>query len=312
MSEQSFYFFKYDHSEREFVFIEKQEPKLLNLMKGDISLIRESLEDLEYDAVLILDYNTEHWYLEYAINLGIVGERTARRQADNIVRSGFTLPDSYWLKESHFPLEELSDPNLGDLWKTVQGKYLTGDLTGLELDVETGIPKQIKERADRLKSVGHTDALTDSKLELEEARNRKKAMKRSSKKTKKAPTKKTPAKKPIGKKTLTKKAPVHKPPVKKSSVKKEQITKSESKASVSYFEIESIVEYVKNGNTEIVCLGKLTEGTKRAKKTTLNLTQQNLSNKEWTSFALFLQDGDVVEINTLKYEDVLYATSLTK
>ncbi|MHA1968916.1 MAG: hypothetical protein ACW964_14070 [Candidatus Hodarchaeales archaeon] len=43
------------------------------------------------DAVLILDEGTSTAKLEYSPDAGLILRRTARRQADNIIRSGFLL-----------------------------------------------------------------------------------------------------------------------------------------------------------------------------------------------------------------------------
>ncbi len=43
------------------------------------------------DAVLILDDATNTAKLEYSPDAGLIIRRTARRQADNIIRSGFLL-----------------------------------------------------------------------------------------------------------------------------------------------------------------------------------------------------------------------------
>ncbi len=43
------------------------------------------------DAVLILDETTTTAKLEYSPDAGLIIRRTARRQADNIIRSGFLL-----------------------------------------------------------------------------------------------------------------------------------------------------------------------------------------------------------------------------
>ncbi len=335
-----FYFFKYEHSERDFFFIEEVDQQIVDLMRGDPSTVPDKLSELEIDSLLILDYNTGHWWLAYSNSLGIVGERTARRQADSIRRSGITLPDGYWLKETKFPLEELSDPNLGDLWKTVQNKYLTGDLSGLELDPETGIPKQIKERADRLKSAGHSDALTEAKQELEEAKNRKKAMKRSGQMTmddflakpkkktakkvaKKAPAKKV-AKKEVTKKEVTKKEVAKKEVAKKEVTKKEvakkevakkEVTKKTAKKEVAtkaskpvLFSIDSLIEYVKNGNTEIVCRGNIKVGKKKPKTTTINFSQDIIKTKEWIEKVVFLEEGMEISLTFDKFDEINYAT----
>lgn len=136
--------------------------------------------------------------------MGIVGQRTARRQADTIARSGFRLPQGYTIK-GNYPMDEISDTNIGDLWKTVQQKYVISDLKGLSIDEKTGLPSQLAERKERLTSVGHEDALTEAKFELEEAEGRRRARERSEgSATKKKVTKKAQIKKAATAKTPAK------------------------------------------------------------------------------------------------------------
>lgn len=315
-----FYFFEYRHDERDFFYIETVDQQIIDMVSGDPSTVPDKLSELGMDSLLILDYSSQHWWLAYSNSLGIVGERTSRRQADSIRRSGIKLPDGYWLKETKFPLEELSDPNLGDLWKTVQNKYLTGDLSGLELDEETGIPKQIKERADRLKKAGHEDALTQAELELEEAENRKKAMARSGEMTMddflSKPAKKTSRKT----KTVAKKATSKKEEVEKKEVAKKKVTIKDdepaNKVGISakpvMFTIEELIEYVKHGNTEIVCKGMVTVGKKKPKKVTVNFSQDFIPAKDWIERTVFMEEGDEISITYEKFDEINYTTSYTE
>ncbi|MCY3410223.1 MAG: hypothetical protein INQ03_01175 [Candidatus Heimdallarchaeota archaeon] len=334
--DSQFYFFEYNHELRDYNYVEENE-NLDNLMMDDRTKIPDKLEQLDIDGLLILDYTSQHWWLAYRTSLGIVGERTARRQADSIRRSGVNLPDGFWLKETKFPLEELADPNLGDLWKTVQNKYLTGDLSGLELDPETGIPSQIKERAERMKKAGHEDALTEAKQELEEAENRKRAMARSgemtmddflSKPTEEKPKKGSKAKKEEPKKEEKKdktlsdfgitmdedeeeEEEVQEEP--KAKVKKEPIapapTKDEDLEFVS-FKIESMIEYVKGGNTVYTSSGKVSVGKKKPKQKILIFSQDYIPTKEWNEHAIFLGEGSEITITFQKIDDLNYVMNI--
>ena len=64
------------------------------------------------EAVLILDEATSTARLEYSAGSGLIMRRTARRQADNIVRSGFLLSSGKRIGVG-FKIEE-SDEDLID------------------------------------------------------------------------------------------------------------------------------------------------------------------------------------------------------
>jgi len=147
MAERNLEFFVYNHDERTFDYFEGDKGRMEDIMVATSpEEIEQELENENIDGLLVLDEGQGRWFLAFSTSLGIVGQRTARRQADTIARSGYKLPDGYWLR-GDYPLEELSDPNIGDLWQSVQSKYVKSDLTGMEVDEETGLPSQLAQRA---------------------------------------------------------------------------------------------------------------------------------------------------------------------
>ncbi len=314
---KKFEFFIYNHDAREFTYYKGAKKKFKDLIKGDPAAISTQLEIEGIDGLLIMDDNSERWFLVFSDNMGIVATRTARRMADSIRRSGTTLPDGFWLKVN-YPLEELSDPNLGDLWKSVQQKYVKSNLIGMQLDKDTGLPSQIKERTERLKVSGHSDALTEAKQEKAEAVARKRASTRST--TKKSTTKKPTTKSPISKgktpakatpkKTPAAKATPKKTPAAKATPKKTPAAKATPKSSKQFLEIENIVDYVDSGSTVRVIKGKITMGTSQPEYKTVILSQSYLSNTEWTNIAVFLENGNIAEVTLTAKEESNYITSL--
>jgi hypothetical protein len=266
--------------------------KILNeLIKKDPDEMAQGLELEEIDSLLVLDEAGERWYLIYSNSLGIVGQRTARRQADTIARSGFRMPAGYSIK-GNYPMDEITDSNLGDLWKSVQQKYVISDLKGVEIDKETGLPSQLAERKKRMADAGHEDALTEAKFELEEAERRKKAQERSEsggrKTKKKAVKKEKPAKKAKSKKKA-----------KKTKAKK---VKAKKKQEEAFFEVEGI--------GQIVLTGKLTIGIEDPVETQLILDPDNLTKSQWTKIAQELNAGDITQITFDKTNEGTFATSL--
>ncbi len=138
-------FFVYTHKDRVFNLYSGEPQKLEELVGKDPESIGEILELESIDGLLVLDDAGQRWFLAYSNSLGIIGQRTARRQADTIARYGFNMPAGYTIK-GNYPLDELLDPNIGDLWKTVQQKFGISDLKGLSIDEETGLPAQLAER----------------------------------------------------------------------------------------------------------------------------------------------------------------------
>jgi hypothetical protein len=268
----------------------KGKKKILNeIIKKNPEEMAQSLELEEIDSLLVLDERGERWYLVYSNSLGIVGQRTARRQADTIARSGFRMPAGYSIK-GNYPMDEISDANLGDLWKSVQEKYVISDLKGVEIDKETGLPSQLAERKKRMADAGHEDALTEAKFELEEAERRKRAQERSKgggrrakKKAVKEKKKKTPAKKAKPKKKA-----------KKTKAKKKEID--------AFFEVDGVGQIILNG--------KLTLGIDDPVETQLILDPNNLTKSQWNKIAQELNSGDVAQITFNKTDEGTFATSL--
>ncbi len=125
-------YLSYDHQTGEFKEL-KDQTKFEKIVKGTISEIAESLDGLGIDGLLIFNRDGSKWQLVFSKQLGLVGQRTSRRQADTISRSGFLLVSGERVG-ARSPLEQLTDDNIGDLHKTVQEKYITSDLTGFKGD----------------------------------------------------------------------------------------------------------------------------------------------------------------------------------
>ncbi|MCE7736922.1 MAG: hypothetical protein GPJ54_18705 [Candidatus Heimdallarchaeota archaeon] len=328
-------FFVYDHKNREFKEAGKEGKKLTGLMGGTPEELGKQLTLEDIDALLVLDNEGERWYLSYADTLGIIGQRTARRQADTIARSGYRMPAGYTIK-GNYPMVETNDVDIGDLWKTVQQKYVISDLSGMALDEETGIPAQLADRAELMKAEGHSDDLTEAKLEKEEAEVRKRAMARSSgdavakPKPKSAPksappqAKAKPEPEPIVEeeapktetkkaKRSTKKSTKSKKKSPKKAVAKKQAKKKTKKlkASEGFFEISSVKQNVIEGSTQSVCKGKLNLASGETVSKTIVFDQEHLTQKEWTQIGLFMQKGDIVQIGTKIENEVEFATSIS-
>ena len=301
-------FFVYDHAEREFRYFDSDRGRLEEVMAADNpNQIADSLDEESIDGMLVLDEDGGRWYLAFAASLGIVGQRTARRQADTIVRSGFTLPDGYWLR-ANYPMEELSDPNIGDLWQTVQQKYVKdSSLTGLELDEELGIPAQLAERAKRLEEVGEKDALSDAKLEKAEAEERAKAAAKSQSKK--------PAKKSKSKSKTKAKAEPKKEEKKKTKKETDKAPvkgkSSKEKESGPYFiEIDVLAEYVHNDYTRMVAKGDLTSEKGDSEYENVIFDQSIIDPKVWNDLVVFLEEGDLLEVSVIRNDEGVFATKV--
>lgn len=282
-------FFVYSHANREFLPASSDAKKLSDMISKNPEDIGKELAVNKIDSLLVLDTKGERWLLAYSDELGIVGQRTARRQADTIARSGYRMPEGYTIK-GNYPLDEFTEVDIGDLWKTVQQKYVQSDLKGLEIDEATGLPSQLAERDKVLEKVGESDGLTAG-LEKEEAERRRKAIEKSEGKSS------TPAKS-VAKKPA-------KAPAKKAT------KKSSKKAEDMFFEISSVKQNVVDGKTQTIARGKLTVGTEEPVSKTILFDQDNLTNKEWTQIGIFLQKGDVVQVTLDEDEDGgEYATSV--
>ena len=132
----------YNHSKQTFEFSQKQKTIYGLLEQQNIDTLETQLESEGIDGILVLDAINKKWYLAFAKNVGIVAQRTARRQADSIIRTGFQMPDGRRVRYN-YPLEELSKSKIGDLWKSVQMKYLHSDLKGTDQVVEKTDPEII-------------------------------------------------------------------------------------------------------------------------------------------------------------------------
>ena len=121
-------FFVYKHAEQAFTPSQAQTVLAKILETKDIEKLEKDLTTRNIDALLVWDARKQKWYLVFGSHTGIVAQRTARRQADTMIRTGYRgkiarIPGG-------FPLEELSRANIGDLWKTAQMKYSKSDLKG--------------------------------------------------------------------------------------------------------------------------------------------------------------------------------------
>ncbi len=121
-------FFVYKHDEQTFRPSQAQTVLAKILETNDIEKLESDLTTRNIDALLVWDARKQKWYLVFGSHTGIVAQRTARRQADTMIRTGYRgkvarIPGG-------FPLEELSRANIGDLWKTAQMKYSKSDLKG--------------------------------------------------------------------------------------------------------------------------------------------------------------------------------------
>lgn len=125
-------FVSYDHTIMEFK--EMRDPvKFEKILQSDIMEIGAKLDALGMDGILIFNRQNNRWNLIFAKHLGLVAQRTARRQADTISRSGFMLFSGERVGRG-CPLEQLSADNIGDLSKSVQQKYISTDLSGFHGD----------------------------------------------------------------------------------------------------------------------------------------------------------------------------------
>ncbi|MCE7744359.1 MAG: hypothetical protein GPJ52_04420 [Candidatus Heimdallarchaeota archaeon] len=126
--------FTYQRDRDEFTIVEKTD-----MVEQYFSYLNEEPAKLETyasqsgsDAVLLYDSDENKWTLIYAQGSGIVTQRTARRRADSASRSGIQLSSGERVGANAL-LVEISDPNIGDLSKSVQNKYLSHtDLRGIE------------------------------------------------------------------------------------------------------------------------------------------------------------------------------------
>lgn len=125
-------FISYDHDIMKFKEM-RDSTKFEKILQSDITEIGAKLDALGMDGILIFSRQNNRWNLIFAKHLGLVAQRTARRQADTISRSGFMLSSGERVGRGD-PLEQLSADNIGDLSKSVQQKYINTDLSGFHGD----------------------------------------------------------------------------------------------------------------------------------------------------------------------------------
>ena len=135
-------FLAYDHSKNEFSEI-KDQIKFQKIMESDASDVGSQLRSMDVDGVLIFKRDTNEWHLIFGKHVGLVAQRTGRRQADNISRAGFQLSNGERVGAKS-RLEQLTEDNIGDLNLTVQQKYIETDLSGFQGDSrQDSYPKQV-------------------------------------------------------------------------------------------------------------------------------------------------------------------------
>ncbi len=299
MVEKTNEYFIYSHNERDFSYIDddKRKEKFSKIVKlPSVKEIEDALENERIDGLLVLDQKAERWYLTFGTHLGIVAERTARRQADSISRTGYRIPGKYTIS-SKFPLEELSESNIGDLYKSAQQKYIKGTLTGMEVDDQTGVPSQLAERAKLLREMGYEDELTKAEFE-------KKRKQETMSIKQKAGESKTEAKTPSVVKTKTTST------VSKAPLIEEAYPETDLKKGL-FFEAKNIKEYVENNFTVISAKGVLHDNERETEEL-LVFKQQKLAPKQWNDTVVYLQNGDLLQVTLEKDQDVLYVTSVEK
>ncbi|MDH5401684.1 MAG: hypothetical protein OEZ01_04770 [Candidatus Heimdallarchaeota archaeon] len=318
MANKELVFFIYNHGDREFKLYTSDKKKMSSIMESSNPVeISGRLEKEEIDGVLVLNEEASRWILVYASSLGIVGQRTARRQADTIVRSGYRMPDGYWLR-GDYPMDELTEANIGDLWRTVQQKYVKTDLTGMEIDQATNLPSVLADRAKILEGAGHSDDLTEAKLEKEEAALRKKAQEKTygqpaepARKSSPPPKKSAPPKEEKMAAPPAK-TPIGAAPKPQSAPKPAPVTASSGTSSPGHvlLEINAMNTFVRDGFTQIICKGNITTGTESPKSGTVIFDQSKISLNEWSDTVMFLKEGDTVEITTTTTDDGMFARTI--
>ncbi len=120
----------YDHATRSYK--EPSDPKKYkSIIEGSPDEISATLDSMGIDGLLIFNREKNEWSLIFAKSMGIVAQRTARRQADTISRSGFLLSSGERVG-IRSRLQQLTEDNIGDLHKSVQQKYINTDLEGFK------------------------------------------------------------------------------------------------------------------------------------------------------------------------------------
>ncbi len=308
-------FFVYSHEERKYEYVQDERKEVLSriVKLPTVPEIEDALQREQIDGLLVLDENGQRWFLVFGSHMGIVGQRTARRQADSITRSGFRIPGKYTIRVE-YPLEELSDPNIGDLWKTAQQKYIKSSLSGMEVDEETGIPAQIAERARLLTQVGYEDELTKAELEKQEAELRERV--KLKEKTGKTVAKPTPIAESKTKQTTKAKSAKKstKTTAKKEVSPKKDETVDFSKLDFSkpfFFQVNQLKEYVEDNYTVFSAKGKLQDLDNEFDALVV-FKQQKIKPRTWNDIVVFMKEGDILQLVLEYADDVLYALEVEK
>lgn len=307
-------FFVYNHQTQDFSYeTDTRGKELLNIIQStSVVEIEASLESRKIDALLVLDTENSRWLLVFGGHTGIVGQRTARRQADSIARTGFQIPGKHRIKAA-YPLEEISETNIGDLWKTVQQKYVKSSLSGMDLDDELGIPTQIAERKKLLESAGFQDELTKADLEKEESARRKRAMEKTYAVKSQEPSKIVSEK--ITEPKAVKKIE-HKPHIKvskKNVSAKRKIAEARTKSKGPFFfEAKNVKQYVENNNTVLSIKGDLHKDDDKNEQAILVFKKANIPENEWDTTALFIENGDILQVEINQMGETYHVTSVVK
>jgi len=156
-------FLAYDHSKNEFSEI-KDQIKFQKIMESDASDVGSQLMSMDVDGVLIFNRDKNEWHLIFGKHVGLVAQRTGRRQADNISRAGFQISSGERIGAKS-RLEQLTEDNIGDLNLTVQEKYIETDLSGFRGDSrQDSFPKQVFSRVEKPVEEPKPQAIPDQKL----------------------------------------------------------------------------------------------------------------------------------------------------
>jgi hypothetical protein len=126
--------FVYSRSQDKFIEIDKKDiaEQYFSYLSQEPAELENYASQNGNDAVLLFDWEQHRWHLVYAKGSGIVTQRTARRRADSVSRTGIRVNTGERVGVNA-PLSVLSDTNIGDLNKSVQSKYLQfTDLRGVD------------------------------------------------------------------------------------------------------------------------------------------------------------------------------------
>ncbi len=135
MSDPSEFVILYYSDKKQKFQLSSHQKEILKLLRNqDIKKLEQELTVMDYDGVLVHDKLNKRWYLIFASNTGIVKQRRMRRQAESIARTGFNDLENNVRIAPNLPLIESSETEIGDLWKSVQMKYVISDLKGAPVE----------------------------------------------------------------------------------------------------------------------------------------------------------------------------------